>query len=197
MLAAALPLVLLVVLLAFYKLDTLLLLLTFLTPLSLPLSELAPNLAFDMYLPTEPLLLGILILFIFKFIETRGFEKEIMYHPVSLAIYFYMGWMLITSFTSSMPVVSFKYFLSKVWFIAAFYFLGIYLFRNFKNIYWFFGLYIAGFVIVIFYAWANHLAMGFNNVYSAHFVMNPFYKDHTSYGAMLAFFSWNYFFKNI
>ena len=44
LLAAALPFALLVVLLAFYRLNWLLLLITFCTPLSLPLSELFPNL---------------------------------------------------------------------------------------------------------------------------------------------------------
>ncbi len=188
LLGTTLPLILTIVLLAFYKLDILLLLITFFTPLSIPLSELFPNLPFDMFLPTEPLLFGVLVLFLFKLTEIRGFEKTIVKHPVSLAIYFYLGWMLVTSFTSTMPIVSFKFLLSKIWFIAAFYFFGIYLFRNFKNIYWFTGLYVAAFIVVILYAWSRHFGYGFHNDQAAHFVMNPFYKDHTSYGAMLAFF---------
>lgn len=188
LLAAALPLLLVVVLLAFYQLDWLLLFITFCTPLSLPLSELFPHLPFDMFLPTEPMLVGVLVLFLFKLIETKGLERDIVRHPVSLAIYFYLGWMLITSFTSTLPIVSLKFWLSKIWFIAAFYFLGIYLFRDYKNIYRFVGLYAGAFIIVIFYAWSRHFAYGFHNDQAAHFVMNPFYKDHTSYGAMLAFF---------
>jgi len=188
LLAAALPFALLVVLLAFYRLNWLLLLITFCTPLSLPLSELFPNLPFDMFLPTEPMLVGVMVLFLFKLIETGGMERDIVKHPVSIAIYFYLGWMLITSFTSTMPVVSLKFWLSKIWFIAAFYFFGIYLFRDFKNIYRFVGLYAGAFILVIFYAWSRHFGYGFHNDQAAHFVMNPFYKDHTSYGAMLAFF---------
>ena len=188
LLAAALPMVLTIVLLAFFRLDSLLLLIVFFTPLSLPLSELSPNLPFDMFLPTEPLLFGVLILFLFKLIERRGFDREIVKHPVSLAIYFYLGWMLVTSFTSTMPVVSLKFWLSKIWFIAAFYFFGIYLFRDFINIYRFVGLYAGAFIVVIFYAWTRHLGYGLSDNQAAHFVMNPFYKDHTSYGAMLAFF---------
>lgn len=188
LLAAALPAVLLVVLLAFYQLDRLLLLITFLTPISVPLSELFPQLPFDMFLPTEPMLFGVLILFFFKLIELRKIDRDITRHPVSLAIYFYLAWMLFTSITSTMPVVSLKFWLSKLWFIAAFYFFGIYLFRDFKNIYRFVGLYSAAFIVVIFYAWSRHVGYGFHNDNAAHFVMNPFYKDHTSYGAMLAFF---------
>jgi len=188
MIVAVLPLILTIVFLAFCKLDWLLLLITFCTPLSLPLSELYPDLPFDMFLPTEPLLFGILILFLFKLIETRGPDRQITRHPVSLVIYFYLFWILVTSLTSTMPVVSLKFLLSKIWFIAAFYFLGIYLFRDFKNIYRFVGLYSAAFIVVILYAWSRHLGYGLSDEQAAHFVMNPFYKDHTSYGAMLAFF---------
>ncbi len=187
MLAATLPAVLLVILLAFYQLDRLLLLITFLTPLSVPLSEIS-QLPFDMFLPTEPLLFGVLILFLFKLIDKQPFDRAIIRHPVTLTIYFYLGWMFLSSLTSIMPIVSLKYWLSKVWFVAAFYFLGIYLFRDFKNIYRFIGLYVAAFILVIFYAWSRHIGYGLHDDQAAHFVMNPFYKDHTSYGAMLAFF---------
>ena len=182
------PLVLIVVLLAVFKLDNLLLAIVFFTPLSLPLRELFPDLLFDMYLPTEPLLFGVLILFLFKLLENKGFEKRILRHPISLALYFYLGWMFVTALISTMPLVSIKFWLSRIWFIVAFYLLGILLYRDNKNIYRFLGLYCGAFLIVIAYAWSRHFSFGFHNDQSAHFVMNPFYKDHTSYGAMLAFF---------
>ena len=183
-----LPIILAIVLVAIIRLDNLLLLVAFLTPLSLPLHNLVEGLSFDMFLPTEPLLFGILILFIFKLAENKGFDRAILKHPISYALYFYLGWMFVTSITSTLPVVSLKFWLSKLWFLAAFYFLGILLFRQKKNIYRFVGLYCGAFIVVIFYAWARHFSYGFNNDQAAHFVMNPFYKDHTSYGAMLAFF---------
>lgn len=183
-----LPLVLAIVFIAVVRLDYLLLLVAFLTPLSLPLHELVSGLTFDLFLPTEPLLVGILILFLFKIAEQQYLDRTILRHPVSLAIYFYLGWMLITSLTSTMPIVSLKFWLSKCWFLAAFYFMGILLFRSKNNIYRFVGFYCGAFVLVIFYAWFRHYAYGFHNDQAAHFVMNPFYKDHTSYGAMLAFF---------
>ncbi len=183
-----LPIVLAFVLVAIFKMDKLLLSIVFLTPLSLPLRELFPELSFDMYLPTEPLLVGVLLLFIFKLFENKGFEKKVLTHPVTIVLWFYVGWMFITALTSTMPVVSIKYWLSKTWFLAAFYFLGVFLYRDKKNIYRFLALYCGAFLIVIAYAWVRHFALGFHNTQTAHFVMNPFYKDHTSYGAMLAFF---------
>ncbi|HKJ41449.1 MAG TPA: O-antigen ligase family protein [Sunxiuqinia sp.] len=183
-----LPFALAIILLAIMRLDKLLLLVTFFTPISLPLHELVSGLSFDMNLPTEPLLFGVLLLFIFQLAANRGFDKKILKHPISLALYFYLFWMLITTLTSTMPVVSFKFWLSKLWFLAAFYFLGIHLFKDRKNIYRFVGLYCGAFILVIFYAWSRHISYGLTDEQAAHFVMNPFYKDHTSYGAMLAFF---------
>ena len=188
LMVSLLPFALAVILVAILRLDILLLAITFFTPLSLPLHELFSGLAFDMYLPTEPLLFGVLVIFIFKVIENRGFDKEVLKHPVSFVIYFYLAWMFVTSCTSTMPMVSFKFWLSKLWFLAAFYFMAILLFRNRKHIYWFVGLYAGAFIAVIFYAWSRHIGYGLYDDQAAHFVMNPFFKDHTSYGAMLAFF---------
>ncbi len=188
LIVSALPFALAVILVAILRLDILLLSVVFFTPLSVPLKELISGLSFDMNLPTEPLLFGVLVLFILKVVGNRGFDKQVLRHPVSIAIYFYLFWMLLTCLTSTMPLVSLKYWLSKVWFLAAFYFMANILFRNIKNYYWFVGLYTAAFMVVIAYAWYRHLGYGFYDQQAAHFVMNPFYKDHTSYGAMLAFF---------
>ena len=87
MLVNALPLVFVIVMLAVLALDKLIYLVVFFTPLSLPLSELIPGLSFNMYLPTEPLLFGILLIFILTFFADGKFDRSILIHPVSLAIY--------------------------------------------------------------------------------------------------------------
>ena len=60
------PLILALVALGLLAMDKLLLVIVFLTPISISLKEFATYLEFDLYLPTEPLLFGILLLFIFK-----------------------------------------------------------------------------------------------------------------------------------
>lgn len=185
---SAVPIVLLLVAAAFLALDKLLLALVFFVPLSIPLSELVDGLPIDMFLPTEPLLAGILLIFIIKLFFEKSFDKRILYHPVSLSIYFYLTWMLITTITSTMPVVSIKYFVSRLWFIVAFYFLATQLFRNPKNAKQYIALYTYSLIIVIGYALYRHASYGVFNEKIAHWAANPFYKDHTSYGAILAFY---------
>lgn len=182
-----LPFLLAVLWLAFYRLDWLLYAVFFMVPLSIPLKEIAQGFEFDMNLPSEPLLAGILLLFIMKLLFDRKIDRKLLQHPISVAIYFYLGWMLITSLTSTMPVVSIKFTLAHAWFIVAFYFLTSQLFFNIKNIKRFIWLYLTPLFIVITYTLIRHSFYGIFDKTIAYWACNPFYKDHTSYGAVLAF----------
>jgi len=181
-----LPIALTIVFLAFFALDKLLLFIVFCVPLSVPLSEIS-KLSFDMHLPTEPLLFGILLIFFLKLLSEKQFDRKVAYHPISLSIYFNILWILITSFTSSLPLVSFKFLLARLWFVVAFFFIASQLFYNYKNIKRYIWLYLFAFIIVIGYTLSRHVEQGFDQD-AAHWVMHPFYKDHTSYGAILAMF---------
>jgi putative inorganic carbon (HCO3(-)) transporter len=188
MIINALPLAFIIIMLAIFAFDTLLFLVVFFTPLSLPLSEVIPGLTFNMSLPTEPLLFGMLLIFMLKCFANGKFDRAILTHPVSLAIYFSLFWLLITSMTSSMPIVSFKFFLSRIWFVVAFYLLTAKLFETGKNIEKYIWLYTIPLLIVIFYTINRHLGYGLWDKQAANFVPNPFYNDHTAYGAAIAMY---------
>jgi O-antigen ligase len=188
MIINVLPIILAIVLLAIYAFDKLLYLVVLATPLSLPLSELVPGLSFNMFLPTEPLLFGILLLFILQLFAKGEFDRDILFHPISYAIYFSLFWILVTSFTSTMPIVSFKFLLSRIWFIVGFYFVAAKLFESGRNIEKYVWLYTLPLIIVIFYSTYRHLGYGLWDKQAAHFVVYPFYNDHTSYGAVIAMY---------
>jgi len=182
---AALPLIIGIGYLAIFSIDTLLFIIAFCTPLAIVLNDKTSGPALS--IPTEPLMFGITLLFIFKFIFEGGFDRRILWHPVSLAIFFHLGWMLITSMTSSFPLVSFKHLMSQMWFIVPFYFLGTQLFKEKANIRKFVWLYAATLAVVVIYTIANHAANGWTQK-AAHWVMTPFYNDHTAYAAVIALF---------
>ena len=184
----ALPVLLAILLIVIFSFDKIVYLIALFAPLSLPLSELMPGLGFDMYLPTEPLIFGLLIIFLLKIIYERGFDKQILTHPVSIAVYINLFWIFITALTSTMPVVSFKFLLSRIWFVAVLYFLTAKMFAEGKNIEKYIWVYVISLVIVIFYTINRHLGYGIWNKEVANFVPSPFYKDHTSYGAAMAMY---------
>ena len=180
------PLVLAMVLIAFFSLDKLLYIAVFVTPLSIQLSDIIQGFEFDLSLPSEPIIIGIMLFFLLKYLMDGKFDRKIIRHPVSVAIWLNLAWIFITCITSTMPLVSFKFLLSRVWFIIAFYLLASQLFRHRANIQTYIWIYIIAFLIVIAYAWTRHASFGFFHQQAAHWVVQPFYNDHTSYGAILA-----------
>lgn len=181
------PLVLILFFALFFAMDKALLLSVFLVPLSVPLREFYPDLGFNIDLPTEPIFVGIMLVFLLKQIHDRDFDKKMLRHPVSIALYFYLVWRLITVFTSTMPLISIKYWFASLWFIIPFFFIMTQVFRKQANINKFFWLYIIPFIIVITYTLVSHAPHYFSQK-TANFIMSPFFNDHTSYGAMLAMF---------
>ncbi|MBR4469185.1 MAG: O-antigen ligase family protein [Bacteroidales bacterium] len=181
----ALPVVLGVLLLYIFSLDKVLLLTAFTVPLSINLKALEAGLAIS--LPAEPLLIGIMVLFFAKMLYDGKYDKRISHHPIAIVIYCMFAWMLVTTITSEMPVVSLKFILSRLWFVVPAFFLCAILFKNPKNIHWFIWLYIAALCIVCVYTIIHHAQFGFDGD-SAHWVMTPFYNDHTAYGAALAIY---------
>ena len=182
-----LPVVLLFILVGFTRMDILLLSIVFFAPLSLPLSNFVEGIGVDLYLPTEPLLAMLLILYILRYLGGIRTDLKILRHPVTIAIYFHMAWMAITIISSSDPLVSVKFFVSRLWFIVGFYLVGIEIFRKrvlMKRYVW---MYVMTFSLVIIYTLIRHSEYGLDNQVMAHSMMQPFYKDHTSYGAILAF----------
>ncbi|MCB0402322.1 MAG: O-antigen ligase family protein [Flavobacteriales bacterium] len=183
---ALIPFALVLVFMAFFNLDKLMWFIVFTTPLSLNLEELEMG-GVGMYLPTEPLIFGIMLLYFLKLIQSRTYNKRMLYHPVTIAVLFNLFWILVTSFTSEMPVVSFKFLLARLWFVVCFYFLATQLFKEIKNYKVFYWAYIIPLAFVVVYSVIRLAGYGFEEQ-PAHWVMEPFYKDHTSYGAILAMY---------
>ncbi|RLD47967.1 MAG: hypothetical protein DRI88_04760, partial [Bacteroidetes bacterium] len=180
-----LPLFLIVLYYYLISLDKIVLFITFLTPLAVNISDLEMGLGIS--LPTEPLMLGVVLLFSANLILNKKYDKRVATHPVSYIIYANLLWMLLTTFTSDLPIVSLKYLISRVWFVVPFYFIAVLIFKDLSNVKKFFWLYISSLVIVILYTLIQHSKFGFEEE-AGHWVMSPFYNDHTAYGAALAMY---------
>ncbi len=179
------PLAALLLLLYVYSLDKILMLVVFLTPLAVPYRDYQFNMGAS--IPTEPLLAGVLVWVLLRSFYKSDFDRRILRHPMSYVIYFSLIWIGITSITSEIPMVSIKFLLSRLWFVVPMYFLMAQLFKNPKRIVQFLWLYIIPLIIVVAYTIYNHALWGFREE-PGHWVMTPFYNDHTAYGAILAMY---------
>ncbi|NND32821.1 MAG: O-antigen ligase family protein [Saprospiraceae bacterium] len=182
----ALPAIILILLLGFFKPSYLFFAIAGLTPLSINLEELGRGeIAF--YLPTEPLLFAFMVLIILGQLYRDIIPREIILHPLSKVMYLYIIWLFITSLTSTDPIVSIKFLVSRLWFIVPVYFAGATIFLKPKNIPRFFLVYLVPFIGVVLYTTLRHASYGFEED-PAHWAMEPFYRDHTQYGTVVAFF---------
>lgn len=180
-----LPLVLIVAYYYLVSLDKVLLFITFFTPLAINFQD--PRIGAALSIPTEPLMFGVVIVFLGNVLLTRRYPRSVAAHPLSYLLYFSLLWMFVTSVTSQLPLVSFKHLLSRIWFVIPFYFVAVPMFRQKRNIYRFLWLYIVALSGVIVYTLIRHAAHGFDED-SGHWVMSPFYNDHTAYGAAIAMY---------
>jgi O-antigen ligase len=159
----------------------------FFVPLSVQLIFIVPESPVDIFLPTEVMLAGILLLMIFKLFYSREVSVKILKHPVSIISFLILGWCLITSFTGTMPLVSVKSLITRLWFFAGFYLLAAQLFGDQNRIKTYFSAYILGMIPVVVYYLIRMWQSGIFNQKLAYKAIRPFFNDHTSFGAALAF----------
>ncbi len=180
-----LPVSLLIILLAFFKTEIVFFAVVVFTPLSVNIRDI--GMGFGISLPGEPLIMLLLGVFILKLLLDGGFDRKIIRHPVSIVILLHLLWMLNTTVSSSMPSVSFKFFLSRLWFVGVFYFMAAQIFAQPDRRKAFLMAYIWPLAAVIVYTTWKHSHYGFDEKI-AHWIMDPFFNDHTAYAAAIAMF---------
>ncbi len=165
--------------------DVAMYLIAFTTPLSVIISS--KNIHLGLSLPSEGLMIALTMVFFARILYDLRINRSFLKHPISIAIMVYLGWMLITCLTSVRPVISLKAFASKLWFITSCYWFFMQLVEDdLKNAVRYFNCYALGLTIIVCITTYLHALSGFDEHY-AHYVMSPFYNDHTAYGAALAF----------
>ena len=169
----------------FFHADVAMYLIAFTTPLSIIISS--KNIHLGLSLPSEALMIALTMIFFARILYDLRINRAFLKHPISIAIMVYLGWMLITCLTSVRPIISFKFFASKLWFITSCYWFFMQMVEDdLKNAVRYFNCYAVGLTIIVCITTYLHALSGFDEHY-AHYVMSPFYNDHTAYGAALAF----------
>lgn len=153
------------------------------TPLSINIEEYTDS--FGLFLPTEPLLFGTMILLLMQSLYSRVFPNYLRHSPIVWTVVIYLIWVFFTSITSEYPMVSFKFLLARLWFIVPVLFYGSTVFYDLKKIKWFLWLFLSSMIVAITFTLIVHASYRFGEKES-HWVMWPFFKDHTIYGALVA-----------
>jgi O-antigen ligase len=176
------PVAFMVVLMALFAYDKLIYFVVGLVPFSVTFWDLVGG--FGLILPTEPIIILLMFIGLLKLTSPEQNEdiKGLMRNPLTLLILFNIVWLFFTSITSSMPLVSFKYTVSRLWYVVVFYFMGFTLFNNYNRIekfLWWFTIPLAGVVI---YVMVRHYQFGFvREVFTS--MIQPFFWIHGVYSA--------------
>lgn len=178
------PIGLLGIYFAVFRTEYTLLALGFLTPLSINIEEYSDS--FGLYLPTEPLLFGLMVLLLMQHAQKELIPRYVWRNPIVWAVSFYLFWIAVTTITSTDPVASMKFLLAKLWFIVPLLFFAPIIYRKHINIERFLWLFTVAMSIAITYTLIVHASYGFAEK-EGHWVMWPFFKDHTIYGSTVAF----------
>lgn len=179
-----LPLAGLALLLFMLRFETGLLVMALLTPFAVDIA-LLPGMELSM--PVEPMMILFTAIFIFRVLLQPGYDRRLLRHPVTIAVFASLGWMLITSATSSIPAVSFKYLAARLWFVIPFFFAAAHIFRQKERMWQFVACYAISLVVVILISTSKTLG-NFHDLQTLHRVMQPFYNDHTAYGCVIGLF---------
>ena len=177
------PAGLLAIYFAIFQTEKLFIAIAFLTPLSINIEEF--NSSFGLFLPSEPLLFGLMLWLSALQIYRPFMPKNLWRQPILFSVGVFLLWIFISSITSSHPLISFKFLLAKLWFIVPVLFFGIHFLQKEKNRITFIWLFIISTCIVVIYTITHHAMYAFGEKES-HWVMSPFFKDHTIYGAIVA-----------
>jgi O-antigen ligase len=158
-------------------------LLSFLIPLTIPL---ALNENTKLNLPSELMAAFLCPVFVMRTFISNPSSKNIFKHPLSILLVLDLAWMLITSLTSEIPIVSIKRCLIRFVYLCVYFglfseFVGNY--NQFRTIMRNFAL---GTLIPIASTFAVHFKYGFNPTVAPD-APKPFFNDHTIYGAVIAF----------
>lgn len=184
-LVALLPFALGLFFLCYYKPVFYVLLICFLVPLSVFINDVGGGLGLSV--PTEPMIWIVFVMYIFQQVLTGKFELKFIKMPLVLFILLNLFWMVLSALNSTIPLVSIKYLLARLWFVSVFFFFLFKIFQNQNYIRRYFSYMLYGTALVVGFTLIKHGAEGFSRGWG-YSIMQPFFGDHTIYSAYIAFF---------
>jgi O-antigen ligase len=160
----------------------------FLLLFCIPLSTEVTLGSFGTDLPTEPLIVSLMFIFIIYFLlHPESVPKAFFLNPVILLLGIHYLWIFFTMLHSINMVVSIKYFLAKTWYITVFVFMTSVILNRIEAIKYFFWLVFIPLSLVMVQTVVRFAAYQFDFEF-VNETMTPFFRNKVNYGAMLTSF---------
>ena len=140
-------------------------------------------------LPTEPVAVGLtawLVLHAAR--HWPAYHSRTFLHPVALLLYLHVGWIIVASGFSELPLLSTKFSLAKLWYVGAFFLVPFLVIRGPHDVRRFAHCIFWPLLFVAVQSILRHAAYGFS--FADQFrTLSPFMRNHVSYAGCLAAFT--------
>ncbi|MEM6764115.1 MAG: O-antigen ligase family protein [Bacteroidota bacterium] len=143
------------------------------------------SLALDV--PTEPLMMAFLLIFLTELIGGKYVKLNQKVYPFHLWIILIVIWLIVTVLFSDYPTRSLKFLLSKLWYLAAFIYMGERFLKNPSDVKTFFWVFFCTMIPIVFAITVEYSFSGFSFEVS-NGVAYPFFVNGVVYGAALVLF---------
>lgn len=145
----------------------------------------APS-GFSTTLPTEPIMIVLMLTFIFFiFLRRDLMDSGFINHPLTIILFIHFFWILTTTIYSRDMVVSLKYLASKTWYITTFYFITSLVVRDLKSFKTAFWCLFTPTLLLVIYTLNNHMHYQFR-FSEVNKTMVPFFRNHVNYAVFIA-----------
>ncbi|HFA50039.1 MAG TPA: O-antigen ligase domain-containing protein [Bacteroidetes bacterium] len=141
-----------------------------------------------MDVPTEPmqvLMMGIYFLYVLR--RGREMGSGFIKHPVTLLLLLHLSWLFLTVITSETFIISFKFFLAKIWYVTTFFFVAGTLMKTERDVRTLVWCVMLPLCATILFVLSKHAASGFSFA-EVNFAMSPFYRNKVAYACTLTVF---------
>ncbi len=167
---------------AFFDFKKIYFLLIGLIPLTREFS-LSGSLALD--IPGEPVLIILMFIFLFHLIKNKKYDTGFLKNPLIQLLFLHLLWIVVTVFFSYKVLISTKFFLAKIWYVATYIFLtGLFVkkLRDFKILFWC-AFIPAVFTVILVLLKHSESGFSFEEINTA---SSLFYRNHVNYAAFVS-----------
>jgi O-antigen ligase len=138
--------------------------------------------------PSEQLMWLLTLSGIFWFLRHgKSIDARFLKHPISIALFAHLAWMTVCVVTSQDPIISFKHWLAKGWYVIVFYFIAAQILHSekaVKTMVWAFFIPLVSVVLIIL---VRHAGFGFSYE-EKDYVTGPFFRNHVASACSMAIF---------
>ncbi|MEM1122492.1 MAG: O-antigen ligase family protein, partial [Bacteroidota bacterium] len=138
--------------------------------------------------PSELLVIGLMgLYFLYALHNAPKLDATFFKHPITLLLLLHIAWIAFTALHATDKVIAFKFLLAKIWYVATYYFLAGLLLKTEKDLKTFFKWVFFPLLLTVVVVMIRHAGRGFS-FEEVNFVLNPFYRNHVNYAAILVVF---------